>query len=170
MLIDFTLLAWRMQKKKKNPISTPNVKFGFSSSSRKFSFSRQHLPPRFPALLHQLGQSPPRPRRLTFRAQLARARPPRPCAPRARARIPHTLVHAPRPPPRGRAVGVLPSAPGRSAAARTGLPPGLAGQRWPRRRRRRGEWRGAEPGAAAARGCRSRKPRGQERKARPPGP
>lgn len=41
MLINFTALALKMQNKQtKNPISTPNIKFGFSSSSRKFSFFR----------------------------------------------------------------------------------------------------------------------------------
>lgn len=58
-------------------------------------------PPCFPALLHQLSQSPRRPWRRAFRARVARARPPHPCAPLPgpRARHPHTLVHAPAPAP-----------------------------------------------------------------------
>ncbi|XP_070922906.1 translation initiation factor IF-2 [Macaca nemestrina] len=91
-----------------------------------------------------VGPDSSRPPAARFPGPLARAAlravhpPPGPSRPRP--------AHpGPRPP--GGAVGVVRSAPGRSAAARTVLPPGLAGQRRPRRRRRR---RGRERAAAAA--------------------
>ena len=106
-MIDFTLLAWRMQKKKKkNPISTPNVKFGFSSSSsRKFSFSRQHLPHVFllsstssasPLLGPGGARSGPRWPAPALRARAAPSRPPAP------ARVSRTPWSTPPPRPSGR--------------------------------------------------------------------
>ena len=135
-MTDFTLLAWRMQKKKKNPISTPNIKFGFSS--RKFSFSRQHLPHVFPAL-HQLGQLPPQPRRRAFRGQRSPSAPGRPHlpAPLLPAPVPRTRWSTPPPRPSGRCFAVCAgpqcgcahwaaSGAGRAAAA-TAAGPGASG-------------------------------------------
>lgn len=96
-----------------SPPPPPASPLALASTSPTFSCS---LPPAPPVA------SPPG--RRAFRARLARAHPPHPCAPlpapRARAGSPaHAGPRPPQPPP-GRAVGVLPSPPGRSAAARTG--------------------------------------------------
>lgn len=75
----------------------------------------------------------------------AAALPLSPCAPRP---APRSVTRTARStPPHGRAVGVVPSAPGRSAAARTGLPPGLAGQRRRGRERAAAAWGVAWSGA-----------------------
>uniref|UniRef100_A0A8D2GX00 Regulatory factor X7 n=1 Tax=Urocitellus parryii TaxID=9999 RepID=A0A8D2GX00_UROPR len=174
ILTNFTLLDLKIPKKKKIHAKYYSIWFllltqvlSLASTSPTFSCSPPPLRPA-PTGLRRRGPQVHRPApTLRSRALWARAPPsrsPEPCPAHTR----------PRPP--GRAVGVVPSAPGRSAAARTGLLRGWQGsggggagsERRRRWRRRRGEWRGAEPGAAAAWGPRSRKPRGQGRKAGPP--
>lgn len=143
MLTDFTLLAWRMQKKKKK-IPFPRQILNLVSPPHASSLSLASTSPTFFLLSTSSASCLLSPGGARSGAS---ARPPRPGAPTSQPPScprPYPAHAGPRP-PRGRAVGVLPSAPGRSAAARIGLPPGLAGQR---QRRRRGRERAAATAAA----------------------